>query len=205
MTESDNSKPSSDDQAELPALTSEKLQELVFDTILNNGELFLRHGDSDSRSSANRFVETMDVMNELVNRVAKMAIANRIHLSELPVYANTISADPNEDSSADQHEIRYRIIEKFGNSQTGADQVLSFQEAKQEYGIDFIQRYWGELGEHCPRVVQASKDRSMWFSVVRYPVASLDSKNDLASSDHSVNSKTSDALLNEISSTLAPR
>tara|TARA_R110002033_G_scaffold85119_1_gene135530 strand:- start:117 stop:734 length:618 start_codon:yes stop_codon:yes gene_type:complete len=205
MTVPDNSKTITDNQEELATVTSEMLSRLVFDTLLDNSNLLLRHDKSDTKSSAERFTETMDLMNELVTKAAKMAMVNRTHLSPMPIYADTICADPNADQSGRQYELRYRIIEKFADKNTGADQILSFDEAKQEYGIEFINRYWGEFGEHCPRIVKASKDREMWFSVVRYPVASLDYKEGLENTSNTVSSKSSDDVLNEISRSISPR
>ena len=47
---------------------------------------------------------------------------------------------------------------------------MTAEEAQEIYGDSFIDTYWGKLGEHCPRRVTTQGNRTLWFSVVRYPV-----------------------------------
>lgn len=159
-------------------LTTAGLSDKVLDHILANHDLFL--GDKKG-TAAERMLAVMDSLNALAHDVATEALANRVTLSALPVYGSTIQPDPNLDTSADKHELRYRIIEQYGDKDPVKNDLYTLAEARDIYGADFVKRYWGELGEHCPSVVTTANDRQLWFSVVRYPVDDLAAKERLDS------------------------
>ena len=70
----------------------------------------------------------------------------------------------------------YRIVEQIGNGEPYRDVVLSLDQAMDEYGEDFITSHWGMMGEKCPALMSLPGDRKLWFSVVRYPVDSVDQR-----------------------------
>jgi hypothetical protein len=145
---------------------SERIQSMVLDHVLDNANLFMGDG-----STAERFTLLMDSLQELSEKIALGAIANRVHLSDLPTFNGKISADPNQKINDDQlYETHFRIVEQKGdNSKPIRDEVLSKSQVIDSYGKEFVEAYWGNLGERCPNSVTTG-DRTMWFSVVRYPV-----------------------------------
>lgn len=195
----DNSKPAG--VKPLPALTSESLSDMVLDHLLSDPALFLGNGN-DKRSSAERFTAILDSVNELAQRVAKAALVNRTHLSSLPVFAGEIKPDPEEDQADTLYELRYRIVEQYGDNPPCKDDLYSFDEAVDIYGIDFVRRYWGELGERCPSLVTTSSNRQLWFTAVRFPVSELNvDKNHQANQDN----VDPDAVLDSITRSLVPK
>lgn len=185
----------------LPALTSDSLSDMVLDHLLSDPALYLG-SVNDKRSSAERFTAILDSVNELALRVAKAAIANRTHLSALPVFAGEIKPDPETDQAETLYELRYRIVEQYGDNPPCKDDLYSFDEAVDIYGIDFVKRYWGELGERCPSLVTTSSNRQLWFTAVRFPVAELNvDKRQDASQDNS----DPDGVLDSITRSIAPR
>lgn len=155
-------------------LTSEALSDLVLDHILDNSQLFL--AGAGQSNGTEHFIRLLDSMNELAQEIAQKAMANRVVMSPLKSLANEILADPDDDVGDTPHEIRYRIIEQYGDAAPVKDSIYTLDEATEIYGDSFVERYWGKLGENCPSRVTTSGDRQLWFSVVRYPVESLETK-----------------------------
>ncbi|MDZ5605176.1 hypothetical protein SJI00_20605 [Pseudomonas sp. RP23018S] len=145
---------------------SERIQDVVLDHVLDNVSLFMGGG-----SSAERITLLMDSLQELSEKIALGAMANRVHLSDLPTFNGKISADTNQTVNDDQlYETRFRIVEQRGdNPKPIRDEVLSKAQAIESYGKEFVESYWGSLGERCPNSVTTG-DRTLWFSIVRYPV-----------------------------------
>lgn len=155
-------------------LTTEALSDLVLDHILDNQALFL--AGAGQGNGADHFIRVLDSMTALAQEVAHKALANRVVLSPLKTLANDILADPDQDQGDTPHEMRYRIIEQYGDNPPVKDDIYTLDEAIEIYGDSFVERYWGKLGENCPSRVTTSQDRQLWFSVVRYPTDSLVAK-----------------------------
>lgn len=152
-------------------ITSAGLRDLVLDHVLANYDTFL----SDNSNVTDRFIRLLDSMNTLAQKIATDSIVNRQHLSALQTYDHLILPDPEQmplDSS--RYELRYRVVEQIGDAQPHKDRLYSLDEAKEVYGDSFIENHWGLLGERCPNRITTGADRHLWFTVVRYPVASLD-------------------------------
>lgn len=146
--------------------TTDRLRNIVLDHMLDHSKVFIGDGPDATR----KFVEMFDIIEALAKRVAIEAIANRQNLTNLPTFNNMIHADPNTDlHDTTLYEMRYRIVEQVGDDAPFKDDVLSRDEAVDRYGENFINEYWGELGERCPNSATTG-DRTLWFSVVRYPV-----------------------------------
>ena len=177
MSDLDDKKPS--DLAAKPAsLTSDVLADLAFETVLEHAQLLLQGGGD--LSAADRMLKVMDVLTDLAVKSAKMGIVNRQHLSPLPSFDSTINPDPKSDLGDESYELRYRVVESIGADKPYRDRIFSYPEATAEYGHANVQKWWGQMGEHCPKRVSISGDRQLWFSVVRYPVSSLATEADLA-------------------------
>lgn len=147
--------------------TSERLRNLVFDHLLDNSKLFIGEGPG----AVEQFTLMLDSLESLAMQVASEAIANRQNLSPLPTFNSSVHPDPYADLNDDRlYEMRYRVIEQIGSADPVRDEVLTRAEAEKSYGPDFLETYWGALGERCPNSV-VSGDRTLWFSVVRYPVS----------------------------------
>lgn len=149
--------------------TSERLRNLVLDHVLDNSNTFL----GDGPGVVDRFTQLMDSLVELTEKVALEALANRVHLSELPTFSGKIQPNPDADINDDRlYETRFRMLEhRAGDDVPIRDDVLTKGEALATYGEEYVETYWGGLGERCPNSVTTG-DRTIWFSVVRYPVES---------------------------------
>lgn len=146
--------------------TTERVRDLVLDHVLDNSALFL----PDGPGAALKLVLMLDSLEKMAMKIASEAITNRHNLSELPTFSSTINADPEQDvNDSTRYELRYRLIEQIGDEAPFKDEVMTKLEAQKEYGVEFVQAYWGELGEKSPNSVQTG-DRTLWFSTVRYPV-----------------------------------
>lgn len=158
--DSDNEKASS------ARFTSDHLRNLVLDHVLDNPMIFL----GDGPGAVEKLTAMLDSMTALAEKVALQSIANRMHLEALPTFDSLIHSDPHHDLNDDLlYEMRFRIVEQVGNEHPFKDEVMTKEEAIEEYGEDFIEQYWGGMGERCPNSATTA-DRTLWFSVVRYPV-----------------------------------
>jgi hypothetical protein len=155
------------EKAQSYTLTSEHLKDKVLDHLMANMETYF----GDETVSADRFLAIANAMNKLTHEVAVESMANRQNLSPLKTLSSVISADPDQASTIEDspHGLRYRIVEKFANQAPHVDDLYTLDEAKDMYGESFVNKYWGELGEHCPRKIQTSDNRMLWFTVTRFP------------------------------------
>ena len=153
------------------ALTSENLKDDVLDHIMANMKTYF----GNEPASAERFVEIANAINSFAHDVAKKSIANRQCLSPLKTLSTIITANPDNENAdvSVAHELRYRLVEQYPNQKPHKDQLFTLEEANEIYGEGFVSKYWGELGEHCPRKIQTSDQRILWFSTVRYPNQAL--------------------------------
>lgn len=149
------------------ALTSENLKDHVLDHIMANMKVYF----GNEPASAERFIEIANALNTFSHDIAKMSIANRQNLSPLKTLTATISADPDLSETQDMvpHQLRYRLVEQYPDKTPHKDELFTLDEANAIYGEGFVKKYWGELGEHCPRKIQTSDQRMLWFSTVRFP------------------------------------
>lgn len=163
---SDNTKNNGNDENSY-TLTSDNLKDHVLDHIMANMKVYF----GDEKASAERFIEIANALNTFSHDIAKMSIANRQNLSPLKTLSATISADPDLSETPTQvsHQLRYRLVEQYPNKAPHKDSVFTLEEANEIYGEGFVNKYWGELGEHCPRKIQTSDQRMLWFSTVRFP------------------------------------
>lgn len=146
--------------------TTERLRNLVIDHVIDNSKLFLIEG----KGQVLQLMNVLESLEQMALKIAAEAIANRHNLSPLPTFNSIISADPEHDvNDSTRYEMRYRMIEQINDEAPFKDEVMTQAEAEKEYGAEFVQAYWGQLGEKCPNTVQTG-DRTIWFSVVRYPV-----------------------------------
>jgi len=159
------------EKAPAATLTSERLRDMVLDHLLDNVNVYI----AEDQSPSERFLKMMDCMNELVAKVATQAMVNRTHLSPLPTYSGSIGVNPDDDADQNAHyELRYRLVEQIGTNKPHNDTVMTLEQAQETYGDTFIANHWGTLGENCPCKITTPGDRNLWFSVVRYPIASAD-------------------------------
>lgn len=149
------------------ALTSEQLKDDVLDHIMANMKVYF----GDEAASAERFIEIANTLNVFAHDVAKKSLANRQCLSPLKTMSSTIEANPDSDTADNSvsHQLRYRLVEQYPDQKPHKDQLFTLEEANEIYGEGFVNKYWGELGEHCPRRILMSDQRMMWFSTVRFP------------------------------------
>lgn len=144
---------------------STRMRDLVLDHVLDNAAIFLP-GDGNEVEA---FVTLMDSLEKMATKIALEAMANRMNLSALPTFSGTISPNQSHDVTDDRlFETRFRIVEQVGDNDPFKDEILSKEDADESYGTDFVNTYWGSLGEKCPNKVQTG-DRTLWFSIVRYP------------------------------------
>lgn len=168
---SDHQKSLADEKNQAGVLTTSSLNDMVLDHVLAELALYIPDG---VKNEAIHLQQMMTSLNALAHKIASASMVNRQRLSTLPIFGGEISSDPEKDLGNDSYELRYRLIEQSGDNEPHSDRVLSYAEAEEEFGEDFIETYWGKLGEHSPRCVTASGNLHMWFSVVRYPVAEMD-------------------------------
>lgn len=163
---SDNTK-SSGNVTQGHVLTSENLKDDVLDHIMDNMKLYF----GNEEASAERFIEIANALNTFAHDVAKKSLANRQNLSPLKTFSATIAGDPDSELADDSvsHSLRYRLVEQYPNQKPHKDELFTLEEATEVYGEGFVSKYWGELGEHCPRKIQTSDQRMLWFSTVRFP------------------------------------
>ncbi len=149
------------------ALTSESLKDDVLDHLMSNMSLYFGEESID----AERFIAIANALNTFSHDIAKKSIANRQNLSPLKTFSSTISADPDTAETVDQtaHQLRYRLVEQYPGKEPHKDDLFTLAEAIDIYGEVFVSKYWGELGEHCPRKIQTSDERLLWFTTVRFP------------------------------------
>lgn len=146
---------------------SERLRDLLLDHVLDNSSIFIGEGPG----SGEKLLSLIDSLMSLSQKVALEAMANRVKFEALPTFSSKIHPDPHHDLLDDQlYEVRFRILEQIGNDHPFKDEVLTKAQAIETYGNDFVEQYWGGMGERCPNSV-TTNDRTLWFSVVRYPVA----------------------------------
>lgn len=164
---SDSPIKSDNEQSKGYALTSENLKDHVLDHIMANMKVYF----GNEEASAERFIEIANALNTFSHDIAKMSIANRQNLSPLKTLSAIISADPEQSEAPAQvaHQLRYRLVEQYPNQAPHKDELFTLEEANEIYGEGFVNKYWGELGEHCPRKIQTSDQRMLWFSTVRFP------------------------------------
>lgn len=154
--------------AEAP-FTTERMRNLVMEHVLDNACIFTGDG-----MTASHFTAMMDSLSKLAEKVALQAVANRMNLSPLPTFESQIEPDPFSDLFDETlYEMRYRILEKNKAGETVRDEALTKSKAVTTYGENFVEKYWGGLGELCPNKV-SSPSRDLWFTVVRYPVEQAD-------------------------------
>ncbi|MBA1280331.1 hypothetical protein [Stutzerimonas stutzeri] len=167
MTANDNV--SANDQPVTAPLTSGRLHDLVLDHMLENPELFIV---GENINPVDHFTSTLSSLVAMAHKIAAESLANRQCLSPIKTFDGKISANPDDDDQDSQrYELRYRLIEQIGSDKPFKDSVMSYDEAKDIYGENFIDNYWGRLGEHCPRRVTTPGNRTLWFTVVRLPAA----------------------------------
>jgi hypothetical protein len=157
---------SDDVQANTAQFTTERLRDLILDHVLDNTNVFLQDGPG----AAEKLTTLLDSLEKMGQKIAAEAITNRHNLSPLPTFKSSISANPEQDvNDSTRYEMRYRMIEQINDEPPFKDEVMTQAEVEEEYGAEFMQAYWGQLGEKCPNTVKTG-DRTIWFSVVRYPV-----------------------------------
>lgn len=162
-------KPPADDTSTPAPLTSGRLQDLVLDHMLENPGLFIVN---ETVNPVEHFKATLDSLVAMAHKIAAESLVNRQCLSPIKTFDGKISADPDDnDQDGQRYEMRYRLIEQIANDKPFKDSVMSFDEANEIYGENFIDNYWGRLGEHCPRRVTTPGNRTLWFTVVRLPAA----------------------------------
>lgn len=162
------------DKAVKAPFDAARMRDLVLDHVLDNASLFLPGNGNEVET----FVRLMDSLEKMATKIALEAMANRVNLSPLPTFSGTISADPGHDVSDERlFETRFRIVEQVGDADPFKDEILSREEAEDSYGTDFVDTYWGNLGEKCPNKVQTG-DRTLWFSIVRYPKSNMTQSQD---------------------------
>lgn len=167
MTASD--KPLADDISAPAPLTSGRLQDLVLDHMLENPGLFIVN---ETVNPVEHFKATLDSLVAMAHKIAAESLVNRQCLSPIKTFDGKINANPDDnDQDGQRYEMRYRLIEQIANDKPFKDSVMSFDEANEIYGENFIDNYWGRLGEHCPRRVTTPGNRTLWFTVVRLPAA----------------------------------
>ena len=146
---------------------SERLRDLLLDHVLDNMSIFV----GDGPGSGEQLLKLMDSLTVMSEKVALEAMANRVKFEPLPTFNSKIHPDPHHDLLDERlYEVRFRILEQIGNDHPFKDDVLTKAQAVETYGNDFVEQYWGGMGERCPNSV-TTNDRTLWFSVVRYPVA----------------------------------
>lgn len=146
---------------------SERLRDLLLDHVLDNMSIFI----GDGPGSGDKLVQMLDSLTIMSEKVALQAMANRVKFEALPTFDSKIHPDPHQNLLDDRlFEVRFRILEQIGNDHPFKDEVLTKAQAVETYGNEFVEQYWGGLGERCPNSV-TTNDRTLWFSVVRYPVA----------------------------------
>lgn len=149
------------------ALTSEHLKDDVLDHIMANMQAYF----GDEPASAERFLAIANAMNTFAHDIAKKSLANRQNLSPLKTLTTTFAANPDDAPDDTQaYELRYRLLEQYPDKSPHKDELYTLEEANEIYGEGFVNKYWGELGEHCPRRILTSDQRMLWFSTVRFPV-----------------------------------
>lgn len=148
-------------------LTSESLKDDVLDHLMSHMSVYF----GDEKIDTERFIAMANALNAFTHDIAKKSIANRQNLSPLKTFSSTISADPDDAQTIEQtaHQLRYRLVEQYPGQEPHKDNVFTLDEATEVYGKDFVSKYWGELGEHCPRKIQTSDNRMLWFTAVRFP------------------------------------
>lgn len=145
---------------------SDRLRDLLLDHVLDNMSIFV----GDGPGSGEQLLKLMDSLTVMSEKVALEAMANRVRFEALPTFSSKIHPDPNHDLMDDRlYEVRFRVLEQIGNDHPFKDDVLTKAQAVETYGNDFVEQYWGAMGERCPNSV-TTNDRTLWFSVVRYPV-----------------------------------
>ncbi|MNJ55371.1 hypothetical protein D3C77_508560 [compost metagenome] len=155
------------EKPESAPFNTERLRNLVLDHVLDNPLIFL----GDGPGAVEKLTSMMDSLTALAEKVALEAIANRMKLESLPTFGSMIHADPHHDLHDDKlYEMRYRMVEQIGNEKPYKDEVMTKAELREAYGDEFLEQYWGGMGERCPNSATAG-DRTTWFSVVRYPLA----------------------------------
>lgn len=168
MTASD--KPAANEQSKPAPLTSGRLHDLVLDHMLENPEIFI--ANETISNQVEHFKATLDSLVAMAHKIASESLVNRQCLSPIKTFDGKINADPDDDQQDGQrYEMRYRLIEQIGTEKPHKDSTMSFDEASEIYGENFIDNYWGRLGEHCPRRVTTPGNRTLWFTVVRLPAA----------------------------------
>ena len=146
---------------------SDRLRNLLLDHVLDNMSTFV----GDGPGSGEQLVKLLDSLTVMSEKIALEAMANRVKFESLPTFDSKIHPDPHHDLLDDRlFEVRFRVLEQIGNDHPFKDDVLTKAQAVETYGNDFVEEYWGGLGERCPNSV-TTNDRTLWFSVVRYPVA----------------------------------
>lgn len=162
------------------SLTTDQLRTLVLDHVLEQLDLFIPQNEPEP---AKRMLKLLDSLNSLAMNIATTSIVNRQNLSPLPTFAGQIDPDPENDASGNRYELRYRLVEQIGSNAPHVDKLYTYDEAVADFDENFVDRYWGRLGENCPRSVTGQGDRRLWFTIVRYPVASpTNDQSDRASS-----------------------
>jgi len=146
---------------------SERLRDIVLDHVLDNMSIFI----GDGPGAGEKLLKMMDSLTAMSEKVAREAMANRVRFEALPTFNSKIHPDPQHDLLDDRlYETRFRVLEQIGSDHPFKDDVLTKAQAVETYGNEFVEQYWGGMGERCPNSV-TTNDRTLWFSVVRYPVA----------------------------------
>ena len=164
-----NEKSSAVDSAKPAPLTSGRLHDLVLDHMLENPALFIVN---DKVDPVNHFTSMLSSLTAMAHKIAAESLVNRQCLSPIITFDGKISANPDDNEHDGQrYELRYRLVEQIGSDKPFKDSVMTYEEANEIYGENFIDNYWGRLGEHCPRRVTTPGNRTLWFTVVRLPGA----------------------------------
>jgi hypothetical protein len=172
---SDDEKGFSEAAAPAP-FTSQLLRNLAVEHLLENLDVYT----STEENAAARLVMMSQLMSDFAESIAAQALANRQNLSPLKTLIHLIPADPEQNASdGSLYELRYRVVESYGDAKPHRDQLLTFEEAVETYGESFFYTYWGRVGEHCPKRITLNDDRTLWFTTHRVPAASIDQKADV--------------------------
>lgn len=165
---SENAKPADRYPAKPGTFTSSNMRDLIFEHVIQNLETFMPKEPIDT---ARHMVSIMDSLDQLCMEVAERVLVNRAQLSQLPTLTGTIFPDP-EKSPDDpvQYQLCYRMVEQVIGQLPHRDVTFTLEEATAQYGIEFVENYWGRLGERCPHSLQLAGNKEIWFTVCRTPV-----------------------------------
>ncbi|EKY4114260.1 TPA: hypothetical protein ACGW3M_001151 [Pseudomonas aeruginosa] len=162
-------------EMEIPAqpgtFTTYDMRELLFQHVLSNLDTYQPHGGVDD---IRHLMKVMHCVEDFAMEIARKVMVNRAQLSPLPSFQGIIQPDPmNDPNDTQEYEMRYRVVEQVVGQLPHRDEVYSFEEATKEFGKNFVETYWGALGERCPHSMMLPGNKEIFFTVSRQPIQSL--------------------------------